>query len=409
MRVMFISNLYPPNQIGGYEQLCCEVATHFAAAGHEVSILTSTYGRKIAVEPGQIIHQSLRLIAGDTIYEPFNGSQARRETLLQQNNRALADAIARDCPNVIFCWNLYGLGANLISEFGKLDLPVVLMLTDNWLAQIINPDFVSRYFREVVHGAVTNKEFLATKNDAVSLPKNISAIFGAEYMRQFYAAAGISVKNSEVVHNGVKLDRLGHKKRIALNDTKEVKLLFAGRVVKEKGVHVAVRALNELVLRAPEIDWRLDILGDMQNEQYSQDLSAMSESLGIRDRIAFFEPVPAKELPAVFNSHDIYLFPSLYEPFSLTLIHALASGIPTVASDVGGNPEIVVEGETGLLYPKDDASILAERVIELARAPERAKQLGIAGRKAAQAFGSDRMLASMIAHLEARICETPSA
>lgn len=405
MRVTFVSNLYPPNQVGGYEELCCEVATYFAIAGHTVSVLTSTHGGKTASQPRQLIHQALRLLVGDTIYQPFKGTRGRRETLVRQNNRALEDCIARDRPDVIFCWNLYGLDRALIDEFGKLEIPVVFMVTDNWLAGMTRPDFVGQYFKTVVHGDATDETFLAPTPATAVLPDNVSAVFGAEYMRRFYAAAGLVFKTSEVIHNGVLLDPAEPKPRAPLDSAGTVRLLFAGRVVDVKGVHVAVRALGELARRAPGIDWKLDIVGDLRDEPYHRRLVDIAQAQGVGDRLTFVGRVPADELPEVFASRDIFIFPSLYEPFSLTLIHALASGIPTVASNVGGNPEIVVEGQTGLLYPKEDAARLAERIIEMVEQPERTAQLGRSGRAAAQGFSNKRMIDSMIAHLQARVSE----
>ena len=64
MRVLFVSNLYPPNVVGGYERLCFEVASAFAARGHEVAVLTSGHGGGVAEYPGQTIRQALRLLAG---------------------------------------------------------------------------------------------------------------------------------------------------------------------------------------------------------------------------------------------------------------------------------------------------------------------------------------------------------
>ena len=84
MRVLFVSNLYPPNVVGGYEELCHEVASRFAARGHEVAVLTSCYGGRTQPIPGQVVHQSLRLIVGRTIYDGFDGPPSRRALLRMQ-------------------------------------------------------------------------------------------------------------------------------------------------------------------------------------------------------------------------------------------------------------------------------------------------------------------------------------
>jgi glycosyltransferase involved in cell wall biosynthesis len=106
-------------------------------------------------------------------------------------------------------------------------------------------------------------------------------------------------------------------------------------------------------------------------------------------------------LPALFNEYDIYLFPSLYEPFSLTLIHALALGIPTIASNTGGNPEIVTNEESGLLFAKGDAADLARAITALALDGARRARLAAGGQRAASAFTFERMVGEMAAFLSA--------
>jgi glycosyltransferase involved in cell wall biosynthesis len=107
-------------------------------------------------------------------------------------------------------------------------------------------------------------------------------------------------------------------------------------------------------------------------------------------------PVVAEaELPALFDAHDIYLFPSLYEPFSLTLIHALACGIPTIASRAGGNPEIVRDGESGLLFNKRNAAELARAITRLATDSTLRARLAVEGQKAGRQFTFERMAGEM--------------
>ena len=78
MRVLFVSNLYPPNVVGGYERLCFEVASAFVERGHEVHVLASGHGGGTAEYPGQTIRRTLRLLAGESIYAPFPGGAAAR-------------------------------------------------------------------------------------------------------------------------------------------------------------------------------------------------------------------------------------------------------------------------------------------------------------------------------------------
>ena len=409
MRILFVSNLYPPNVVGGYEELCHEVASRMVARGHEVAVLTSCYGGQTAPIPGQVVHQSLRLIVGRTIYDGFDGPPSRRALLRMQNVAALERAVARFTPDVVFCWNLYGLDRSFFGALAGTGLPVVAMLTDNWLAAMENPAFVGAYFRDHVKGNPA-APWPDTGGLTRRLPENVSAIFGAGFMRDFYAAAGLRFARDVVIHNGVNLapELDGPRVRPVRPPGDPVRLLFAGRVVEIKGAHTAVEALGRLRREVPGVDWRLTLLGDSRDRPYLDRLKAIAAEDGTRGSIDFVERVAPSELVGLFDAHDIYLFPSYYEPFSLTLIHALAAGIPTVASATGGNVEIVSEGETGLLFTKGDAADLARSVVRLQADPALAQRVGAAGAQVARRYSTEAMIAAMEAHL-ASVAAAPVA
>ena len=114
MRILFVSNLYPPNVLGGYERLCFDVASAFAGKGHAVSVLTSTFGEERRDFPGQIIHRRLELLIGPTIYEPFAGDAQTRERINRSNITTLRDTITAERPDLIFSWNLFFLDRSVL-------------------------------------------------------------------------------------------------------------------------------------------------------------------------------------------------------------------------------------------------------------------------------------------------------
>jgi glycosyltransferase involved in cell wall biosynthesis len=406
MRVLFVSNLYPPNVVGGYERLCFEVASAFAAAGHVVSVLTSNHGGLIADYPDQTILRSLRLLAGETIYEPFAGDEAARAAVDAANIEALATAITSERPDVIYSWNLFFLGASLLDALPGFGAPVYAMLTDNWLANMIVPEFVAGFFREHVFGDVpfpkrTGLLQRLSGRAPAPMPERpvaVTAVFGSEFMRVFYRAAGMRFARETVIHNGVEqalaARRVGRDRRKPAVSG-EVRLLFAGRLVDLKGVDVAVAALGHL----PDTltgRWtvRLTIVGDAQDHAYVARLQGAIDANAGRAVIERQPTVAESELFDLFEAHDVYLFPSLYEPFSLTLIHALACGIPTIASDAGGNVEIVQDGVSGLVTRKGDAAALARGIEKLALDPILRSRLSEGGRRSASRFTFETMIAS---------------
>jgi glycosyltransferase involved in cell wall biosynthesis len=428
MRLLIVSNLYPPNAVGGYERLCFDAAAAFAERGHAVTVLTSSFGDKQAEYPKQTVHRSLRLLTGDTIYAPFPGTDEERDAVNRSNLAALRDAVASSRPDAIFSWNLFFLDRSILEGLRDTGSRVVLMLTDNWLIAMRNPTFIGRFFEEHVFGdrpfpvppvedgrletgllargrrvlrRISERPRTAgepTGRAAIPLLP-FDAIFGSEFVRDLYAASGIVCARQTVVHNGVRQEPAPEetfRNRARLVDSQELRLLFAGRLVDLKGADTAVEALP--LLDPAELGVarvRLTVIGDSQDTVYFDRLRHAIDRSACASCITIEPPVPEAALFALFQAHDLYLFPSLYEPFSLTLIHALACGIPTIASCTGGNVEIVREGESGLLFEKGNPGDLARAVRDLALDPELRMHIATTGRRVAAGFTFERMVRGM--------------
>ena len=432
MRVLFVSNLYPPNVIGGYERLCFEVASAFAARGHEIWVLTSDHGGGSAEYPGQTVRRTLRLLTGEGIYDPFPGDAAARDEVNRANLDALRAAVAEARPDAVFAWNLFFLDRSFLAALGGCGRPVAVMLTDNWLLSMERPDYLARFFREHVFGqapfppvappvppvpppglwgrlrsllrpeaSAPSGEGTAERPPALHFP--FAAVFGAAFVRDLYAGAGVTFERSRVVHNGVRQEErpdaaFGDRTRLVRDGV--LRLLFAGRLVDLKGAHDAVAALP--LLRPEEAgvqEVRLTLLGDARDAAYMERLRREVAASGCAEWIGFHPPVAEEDLFDLFQQHDIYLFPSLYEPFSLTLIHALACGVPTAASRAGGNAEIVRDGESGVLFERGDPADLARAVLRLARDPALRARVSTGGREASARFTFEAMVDGMEAYL----------
>ena len=438
MRVLVISNLYPPNVIGGYERLCFDVTARLADRGHNVTVLTSEFGGNAADYPGQTIHRTLRLLVGGGIYSAFPGSDEERKVVNGGNIDVLRETLLAARPDVVFAWNLFFLDRSFVSALGEGSTPVVTMLTDNWLINMERPDFLAAFMHEQIFGKppvppqppaasgpargtrwwrralgkrsasrAAVPQPAASSAPAASIRFPISAVFGSNFVRDMYAASGIAFQDHQVVHNGVTQAARAvqdYRDRSRLVTPGELRLLFAGRLVDLKGAHTAVEALALLdtsQLGARQV--RLTIVGDTLDASYLLRLQQTIARSGRATQIEMQEPVPEAELFDLFQSHDIYLFPSLYEPFSLTLIHALACGIPTIASRAGGNVEIVCDRRSGLLFDAGDPASLARAVTTLARDADLRRRIAEAGRGVAGAFTFDAMVSKMESFLRERI------
>ena len=132
----------------------------------------------------------------------------------------------------------------------------------------------------------------------------------------------------------------------------------------------------------------LTLVGDGPDQQPSAD---RARDLGIEDRVCFLGERDA--LPELLAPADVFLLTSREESFGLSALEAMSSGTPVVATAVGGVPEVVIDGETGLLAPADDLETYAARLKELLFDRERARKMGHAARKSVlDRFTRDRIV-----------------
>jgi len=205
------------------------------------------------------------------------------------------------------------------------------------------------------------------------------------------AASGIPARKVRIVYDGVDLDAFSPRRadpalRNALGIREDEFVVgVTGRLgSKSKGIPVLLRAMKAVVARAPET--RLLLVG-----RFEPALREVAASLGLGDRVLFagFRTDVADLLACM----DLYVQPSLREALSSSVLEAMAMGKPVVASAVGGVPEAVVPGETGILCRPGDANDLAGAILTLAERRETLREMGLRAReRAAAIFSLDRMV-----------------
>ncbi len=203
----------------------------------------------------------------------------------------------------------------------------------------------------------------------------------AEAIGRFVAAEERCPRAKMVlIPNGVREEALapradGRAKRREIGVPAEVPVVGAvSRLAWKKAIRHLVQAVPRLLEAAPEA--RVVIAGD---GPLQAELEAEAGALGVRDRVLFLgSRDDTIELMATF---DVFVLPSVVEGMSNALLEAMAVGRPVVATDVGGNAEVVVDGETGFLVPAAAPDQLAGAILKLIEAPEMAAEMGAAGRR----------------------------
>lgn len=178
-------------------------------------------------------------------------------------------------------------------------------------------------------------------------------------------------------------------------------VVAVARLSPEKDLATLLRALARAAGVAPTL--RLEIAGD---GSCLPELRQLVTDLGLSERVAFLGEV--RDVPGLLARAALFVLPSLTEGISLTLLEAMSRGLPVVATRVGGNPEVVVEGETGLLVPARDPEALADAVLTLWHDPERGRRMGLAGRRRVEEHFEIRRAVARYEELYREVLAAPS-
>ena len=177
-----------------------------------------------------------------------------------------------------------------------------------------------------------------------------------------------------VIPNGIDLNAYSSAGR----DWLVPRLLSVGRVVHQKGLDLAMRALGEL----KQLNWEWRIAGDGPQ---LQGLQSLAKELGIGDRVHFLGWQSREQLIESYQQANVFLLPSRHEGMPNAMLEAMASGLPVIASCIAGSEELVLDGKTGYLFPSEDIGSLQAALRKMLSDPILREQMGATSRLHAEA------------------------
>jgi glycosyltransferase involved in cell wall biosynthesis len=192
---------------------------------------------------------------------------------------------------------------------------------------------------------------------------------------------GVRPGRVKVVHNGIDLERFPYRGPQA-----DGPAVLVARLSPEKDVATLVRAVAQMAPQLP--GFRLKIAG---SGPCRAELADLIQKLGLAERVELLGEI--RDISGLLAKASCFVLSSQTEGISLTLLEAMSSGLPVIATRVGGNPEVVTDGETGILVPASHPEALARALVEILNDPERSRQMGRAGRlRVQQHFDVGRMV-----------------
>ena len=329
MKVLVVSNLYPPDFLGGYELGCRQVVDALAARGHKVTVLTAHPRTPVPSTPGVL--RRLRLT---DVYDPYimartvrvvdAGRFVEANGVNAANVHALVDVLQEVRPDVVYFWNLIGLGGlGLMAAAQHTGYPWVMHIMDAvpkvlcTLPFEVRPE-VGRAFVRVLRG-----RYLCCSQTVLDE----------------IVAGGVPIADqAKIVPNWV--TTAGQPDRDEWVPDGHLRVVTAGSVSVSKGIDVLIRAAGLLRDRG-RTDFSVDIYGPASDPFFP----ALIRQLDLEDRVRLCGVRTQAELAALYPRYDVFAFPTWErEPFAFAPMEAAAYGCAIVASRVSGNSEWFIDG-----------------------------------------------------------------
>ncbi len=363
MKILIINSEYPPVG-GGAGNASANIARLLVQRGSEVLVLTSQFGNL----PRDEVCDGVRIVRGPAFRQYADRSTATEQLIfiLGASYRALS-LLRQFRPDATFAF--FGLPSGAVALLIKAvsGVPYVISLRggdvpgfrpyDFWLYHKI----AVPWLRVIWHHA---SAVVANSNGLRDLA------------RVFDSTTSISV-----IPNGVDPEKFSRPQRA----WDPPRILSVGRVVHQKGLDLAVRALAGL----KDIEWEWKIAGDGPQ---LRTLQARIRENALQERVQFLGWQTADQLKKEYAEANLFLFPSRHEGMPNAVLEAMASELPVIATRIAGNEELVLEGDTGLLVPNEDVDALREALRSLLLHANIRQKMGRAARQRIErSFGWGRV------------------
>lgn len=375
LHIVLVNQWYPPDGgWGGTAAYAYYAARAFAALGHHVTVL-STGRPGVEVEADGVVVHRLKPIAEPWWSRriPVAGPYLRTVRHLIHSyrvSRAVA-AIDRERPaDIVEFPEINAEG--LVYLLRRRRAPVAVRCHTPHL--LLKPSFTREecYFD---FDFIWKLERLSIRRaDTITSPSD-------DLRRRIAHACKLSAEQVAVIPHPVPLSDQDHTDNDRESQT--VRLLHVGRLERAKGAFTLIRAIRAAARQIPNLRitfvgaTRTMVTGEAVVDVLKRELAGALPA----ERIAFTGYVEQEDLPKYYREADICVVPSeLYESFSYTCAQAMAAGRPIVATRTGGIPEVVADGECGILVPPGDDAALASAIVQLARDPDLRTRQGAAGR-----------------------------
>ena len=378
MHLLLITNLYPPQELGGYGRSMADFAWGLIQNGHRVQVLTSDapyLGASSDGPSGESVARGLLLKGSFEGQLTIERNPATCAAIDQHNQRTLASWLAAGPWDGALVGNLDLLGPELLAPLVAANLPVAHHIG------FVAPPFAPN-----------------------QLPNSglYTLVAASQAVRSSLVGAGLPVAQAPVVYPGARVDLFGADATgRALpaplaggarpgplgSRNHPLRVCFAGLLMGSKGAHTLVQAL--ILLHQRGFHLQAHLAGGNFQAGYREQLAQLLQQAGLDGLVTFVGQLTRAQLARFFCLHHVCVFPSIYpEAFGIVGAEAMASGLALVSSGVGGAGELFEDGHSGLRFEAGNSAHLAEVLARLMLDPALLQRIAQTGQQRARALFS---------------------
>jgi len=382
-KVLIVSCLFPPYAIGGAEVVAYQQARVLKKMGFDIQIFAGRWdpaAPRFSVTSLKSEFEITFINLYDIDFDYRSVNFYKQEIMDEFSRRLFAYA-----PDIVHFHNISSLCLRMIDECHAKAIPTVMTLHDYWL---ICPKSILVADTKLLCDKKTKEctqcdDFFFVGDQESDIIKNRNRIFmehlnyldtvisPSTYLINRFKENGLNPQKGIVINNGIDLSRFKVNRKTI---SKKLRFAFIGQILEHKGILVLLKSIS-LLNQKERNQISLSIIGSLEGF-FVRFIKDYIEELKIEEVVKFMGKIPNERIVKAYSKIDVLVVPSLWpENSPVTIMEALASGTPILASRIGGIPELIEHAKEGFLYTHDNPQELAEMIRSFILKPDLCKKM----------------------------------
>jgi glycosyltransferase involved in cell wall biosynthesis len=342
--ILVITNYYPPYFLGGYELACKESCDYLISKGHTIYIVCGDYQKesKTTIKPNKP-YRKLKYI------DYKNSSFIQKNYVEKYNYKVVKDIIESIDFDLVYIWNQKSISTAPTIAVQDSRVRHIFEIGDFWMDAYYRNGFMARANRFLkrilpftVGGYIDFNPIITVSN------------WVADEMRDRYNS-----KDIYIIPNGIDIDSYKDVEKKPI-DSKVVKIMYAGRVERSKGLDILIKAISQYNQKDNSKEIFLSIYG-REDEVYLNECKELAKNLLKKDSFKFYGH--QNGIAHLFENNDIFVMPfRATETFGLVVIESMLHMTPVIATNAYGPAEIIENGVNGVLFEMENSQDLANKI-----------------------------------------------